>query len=230
MEKRVEPLSKMRRIISQRMCESLTQTAQFTLTREMDVDAVLDYIRKRKEAGRPVKFMHVLMKATASVLMEHPRLNASIKDDTLVYHDGVNMGVAVALEDGLLVPVVPDVDAKSLEEIAAAYEELVPRARIGRLRGTEMSGGTFTISNLGMIGIDAFTPIVNYPESAILGVGRTNERVYLDEGAVKTKKTIVFSLSMDHRLVDGYVGAQFLDALAQTLASGDALRAAVEGV
>ncbi|MBQ3132495.1 MAG: 2-oxo acid dehydrogenase subunit E2 [Clostridia bacterium] len=222
------PLTTMRRIISERMSASLTNTAQFTLTSEINVDALMEFIRQQKEAGKSVKFMHVLVKVVASLLKEHEMLNASIQDNKLVYHDYVNMGVAVALKAGLLVPVVKDVTALSLEEVGERYEALVPKARTGRIPVEDISGGTFTISNLGMAGIDAFTPIVNYPEAAILGVGRTTDRLDMDEqGNVYRKKVIVFSLTVDHRIVDGYVGAQFLAALAETLADMDKLAAAV---
>lgn len=225
---RTVPLTSMRRVIGDRMCASLEKTAQFTLTSEMEVDVLLDFIQQRKEAGKPVKFMHVLAKVVATLLKEHEMLNASIQEKTLVYHDTVNMGVAVALPGGLLVPVVKDVDTLSLEEVGERYEVLVAKARTGRIPVSDMSGGTFTISNLGMAGIDAFTPVVNYPEAAILGVGRTVERLALDENYVLyRKKVITFSLTMDHRIVDGYVGAQFLMALAGTLSDMEKLIQAV---
>lgn len=222
------PLTPMRRVIGERMCASLEKTAQFTLTSEMEVDVLLDFIQQRKEAGKPVKFMHVLTKVVATLLKEHEMLNASIQEKSLIFHDTVNMGVAVALPGGLLVPVVKDVDSLSLEEVGERYEALVAKARTGRIPVADMSGGTFTISNLGMAGIDAFTPVVNYPEAAILGVGRTVERLALDENDVLyRKKVITFSLTMDHRIVDGYVGAQFLVALANTLSNMEKLCQAV---
>lgn len=226
---RSERLTTMRKVIAQRMCESLTMTAQFTLTREIEVDALMEYIRQQKEAGKNLKLMHVLAKAIASLLKEHEMLNASIQENALVYHDTVNVGVAVALPGGLLVPVVKGVDSSSLEEVAANYEALVAKARTGRIPYEDLSGGTFTISNLGMAGIDAFTPIVNYPEAAILGVGRTKDTpVRAADDALLWKKTVVFSLTMDHRIVDGYTGALFLKALAETLSDLDKLRSAVE--
>lgn len=225
---RAVPLTMMRRVIGERMCASLENTAQFTLTREIEVDALLDFIRQRRESGQPVKFMHVLTKVCASLLKEHEMLNASIQDKSLLYHDTVNIGIAVALPGGLLVPVVKEVDTSSLEEVGEKYEALVARARTGRIPAAEMSGGTFTISNLGMMGIDVFTPVVNYPEAAILGVGRTAERLTLDEnGALACKNVITFSLTVDHRIVDGYVGAQFLAALAAALSEPEKLTAAV---
>lgn len=225
---RSESLTTMRRIISERMTASLTNTAQFTLTSEINVDVLMEYIHQQKEAGKPAKFMHILVKVVASLLKEHEILNASIKDQKLIYHDYVNMGVAVALKAGLMVPVVKNVNELSLAEVGEKYETLVAKARTGRIPVDDISGGTFTISNLGMAGIDAFTPIVNYPEAAILGVGRTVDRLDMDEqGTVYRKKVIVFSLTVDHRIVDGYVGAQFLAALADTLSDMDKLTAAI---
>jgi len=217
-EDRVVRLSAMRKIISQRMCESLNTTAQFTLTSEMDVDGLNDFVKDCRDAGNKIKIMHVLMKVCASLLDEHELLNAQIKDNQLVYFGAKNIGVAVALDEGLIVPNVKNVDDKTLLETAQAYDELIPRARTRRISPEEMSGGTFTISNLGMAGIDGFTPIINIPESAILGVGRTNERLVLnDDGSLSKKHTIVFSLTVDHRIVDGYNGAMFLKALAEVL-------------
>ena len=223
---RAMPLSKIRRIIGERMCMSLARTAQFTLTREIEVDTLLAYIQQQKEAGGSIKFMHVLIKVISNMLKDHMLLNASIVENKLVYHDTVNMGVAVALPegDGLLVPVLKNTETCSLLEIAEAYGTLIPKAQKGKLSYNDMSGGTFTISNLGMVGIDAFTPVVNYPEAAILGIGRINDRVVLsDHNVPERRKTIMFSLTVDHRIVDGYVGAQFLASLADTLSDMEKL-------
>lgn len=222
-------LSSMRRVIANRMCASLNQTAQYTLSREIQIDALLDYLGEQKEAGKNYKFMHVLIKVCATLLGEHEKLNATIIDKTLRYHGSVNMGVAVALADGLVVPVIKGVDDMSVDQIAEAYTDVIPRAKSGRLSADAISGGTFTISNLGMVGIDAFTPVINYPEAAILGVGRTNDRAAFGENdAIEHRKTVIFSLTLDHRIVDGYVGALFLEALAQTLGDKGKICAAVE--
>ena len=222
---RTMPMSKIRRLISERMHASLAQTAQFTLTREIDVEALCTYIQEERKAGKPIKFMHILIKAVSMVLQEHELLNAFTSEDTIIYHDSVNMGIAVALQEGLLVPVIKDTCALSLTDIAAAYDALIPKAKTGKLSYVEMSEGTFTISNLGMAGIDVFTPILNYPESAILGVGRINERVVLDENDTPVRRrTAIFSLTVDHRVVDGYVGAEFLASLAETFSDVENLR------
>ena len=213
------------------MCESLEKTAQFTMTREIEIEAVLEYIRQRKKTGQSVKFMHVLIKVVASILKEHERLNASVTEELIIYHGAVNMGIAVALPDGLLVPVLKNVDTSSLDEIARDYDLVIPKAQTGKLSHAEMSEGTFTISNLGMAGIDAFTPVVNYPESAVLGVGRINDRVVLnDNNFPERRKAIIFSLTVDHRIIDGYTGALFLTSLADTLINMGKLRATLETV
>lgn len=222
--KRTVRLTQMRRVIASRMCESLMNTAQFTLTKEISVDLLMDYIQKQKAKSKNIKFMHVLAKVVASLLKEHEMLNASIEENTLVFHDTVNMGVAVALPTGLLVPVIKGVENLSVEEFGATYDSVVAEARTGRMPPSKMSNGTFTLSNLGMLGIDTFTPIVNYPEAAILGIGRTKDTpIKADDGSVRWERTIVFSLTVDHRIVDGYVGAQFLDALTKALTQEDKL-------
>ena len=228
-ENREVRLSPMRRVIADRMCASLAQTAQYTLSREIEIDGMLDYISEQKQAGKNYKFMHVLIKVCATLLKEHDKLNATIVEKMLRYHGAVNMGVAVAMTEGLVVPVIKGVDDMSVDQIIEAYTAIVPKAKNGKLTADDMSGGTFTISNLGMAGIDAFTPVINYPEAAILGVGRTNDRVVFGEGdKLERRKTVIFSLTLDHRIVDGYVGAMFLEALAQTLGDKEKTRAAVE--
>lgn len=225
---RRKKISPMRRIIAERMSESLARTAQYTLTREIPVDALLDFIQERKRTGVPVKMMHVLMKVCANLLKQHEMLNARIEEHSLVFQEGVHVGVAVAMARGLLVPVIRDVDSLSLEALAERYEDIVSKARTGRVLESEMSGGTFTISNLGMVGIDAFTPIVNYPEAAILGVGRTRKMPYVDDqGSVGVRSTVIFSLTLDHRIVDGYNGALFLADLAECLSDGEKLLSAI---
>ena len=228
MQGRTIPMSKIRRLISERMHASLAQTAQFTLTREIDMEALCTYIQEERKSGKPIKFMHVLIKAVSMVLKKHELMNAFASEDGIIYHSSVNMGIAVALQEGLLVPVIKDSCTLSLMDIAATYDALIPKAKTGKLSYGEMSEGTFTISNLGMAGIDAFTPILNYPESAILGVGRINERVILDENDVPVRRrTIIFSLTVDHRVVDGYVGAEFLASLAETFSDIENLRRSI---
>ncbi len=211
-------LSTMRKLIGRAMMKSLAQTAQFTLTREIDVDTLMDLIAEKKGAGEKCKLMYLMVKICGKLLDEHPLLNSKIIDGQLTYFGEKNIGVAVAVKDGLMVPVLRDVNAKSLNQIGDEYEEKISLTRAKRIPPKDLEHGTFTISNLGMAGIDGFTPIINYPEVAILGIGRTNERLYMkDNGDIGKKKTIAFSLTCDHCVVDGYTGALFLQSLNEVL-------------
>src|SRR5438046_10641873 len=147
----------------------------------------------------------------------HPRVMVSWKDGTIVQHADVNIGVAVAIEDGLVVPVIHRADTLSLAELASRREELVTRAQSGKLRLADISGGVFTISNLGVYGVDAFNAIVNPPQAAILAVGRIGDRVIAQDGQPAVQPTMVLTLSCDHRALDGARGAQFLGALAELI-------------
>ena len=225
MDDKVVRLSSMRRVIGARMCESLRETAQYTLTREIEVDALLDCIAEFRAEGRDLKLMHLLVKICCELLKKHEKLNATIVDKTLVYRGDINMGVAVALTEGLVVPNIKGAGEMTTDEIAAAYKEIIPRAKAGKLTEADITGGTFTISNLGMVGIDAFTPVINYPESAILGVGRTRKKVVVnEEGGFEVRRTVVFSITLDHRIVDGYVGALFLEDLAKVLGDAETIK------
>jgi len=154
------------------------------------------------------------VRLVAAALRQHSRVNVSWKDGTLVSHADVNIGLAVALEDGLVVPVLHRADTLTLAEIATRREDVVARAQSGKLRPADIQGGTFTISNLGMYGVDAFNAIVNPPQAAILAVGRIAERVVPVAGRPAVQPMLVLTLSCDHRAVDGARGAQFLGALA----------------
>jgi len=229
------PPSQMRQVIKRRMMESLSTTAQFTLISETDVTGmtgIYDHCKNRFKAT----YTDILIKAVAVTLKTYPVLNSTItgsgsSEEKLLYKSGVHIGVATALasgKEGLLVPVISNADTKSLAEIAAETKELIPRARLGKLTFDEMSGGTFTISNLGTLGIDGFTPVINLPESAILGIGRIKE-VYARAGEKEFwQKVMVLSLTVDHRIIDGYVGAEFLKALSDLLSSGEALLSALD--
>src|SRR5438046_1908679 len=155
-----------------------------------------------------------LGRLVAAALALHPRVMVSWKDGAIVQHADVNIGLAVALEDGLVVPVIHRADTLSLAEIASRREELVTRAQSGKLRPSDIQGGVFTISNLGMYGVDAFNAIVNPPQAAILAVGRIADRVIPVNGAPAVAPMMVLTLSCDHRALDGARGAQFLGALA----------------
>jgi len=202
--------------MAERTTRSWQSAPHFFLLREVDasrLDGWRDTLRRRAGYER-VTHTDLLVKVCAAALREHPRVNASWRDDGLVANDDVNVGIAVAIEDGLVVPVVHGADTLGIDEIAARRAELVAAAREGRLAPKDVGGGTFTISNLGMYGIDAFLAIVNEPQAAILAVGRIADRVVAVDGQPAVRPTLTLALSFDHRAVDGARGAEFLDTLA----------------
>lgn len=210
----VVPFIGMRQAIAERMMESLHSMAQLTLTAKADVTELVrlrDGLRERWDL--PISFTDLIVKATAVALREHPLLNSSLVGEEIVLHKEINIGVAVALDEGLIVPVVREADRKSVAEIHRTIRDLAERARRDALTVDEVTGGTFTVTNLGMYGIDAFTPIINPPEVAILGVGGIAEELALVAGQVAVRSKMVLSLTIDHRVVDGAPGAAFLRTL-----------------
>jgi pyruvate dehydrogenase E2 component (dihydrolipoamide acetyltransferase) len=165
------------------------------------------------DSGAKVSVTDLLVRACAVALKTHPQVNASWGGDHLVRHARINIGVAVALEDGLIVPVIRDADRKRLSEIAAEAHALAERARAGKLTPDEFSHGTFTISNLGMFGIDHFTAVINPPEAAILAVGAAREEAVVRDGQLVVGTTMKLTLSIDHRVLDGATAAGFLQDL-----------------
>jgi pyruvate dehydrogenase E2 component (dihydrolipoamide acetyltransferase) len=192
--------------------------AQLTLTGKADVTALVDLrdvLRQRWDAR--ISYTDLIVKAAALALREHPILNSTLVGEEIVLQDKVNVGVAVALEEGLIVPVVRGADTKSVLEIHRAVQDLAQRAHEGTLSVDEVTGSTFTITNLGMYGVDAFTPIINPPEVAILGVGRITEELTLVDGQVAARSKMALNVTIDHRIVDGAPGAAFLQTLVQFL-------------
>src|SRR6266436_4462119 len=203
------------RIMAERMTASWTSAPHFYLVREVNVSRLVAWLPKaRKQTGAHVTYTDLLVKLVAATLAQHPRVNVSWKDGTLERHADINIGLAVALEDGLVVPVLHKAEALGLKEIATRREDLVARAQSGKLRPADIQGGVFTISNLGMYGVDAFSAIVNPPQAAILAVGRIAARVVPVNGEPAVASVMVLTLSCDHRALDGARGAQFLGALA----------------
>ena len=203
------------RIMAERMTASWTTAPHFYLVREVNVARLAAWLSKaRKQTGAHITYTDLLVKLVAATLAQHPRVAVSWKDGRLERHADVNIGLAVALDDGLVVPVLHKADTLGLKEIAARREDLVSRAQAGKLRPADIQGGVFTISNLGMYGVDAFNAIVNPPQAAILAVGRIADRVVPVDGRPAVQPTIVLTLSCDHRALDGARGAQFLGALA----------------
>ena len=203
------------RIMAERMTASWTSAPHFYLVREVNVTRLVAWLdRARKQTGAHITYTDLLVKLVAATLAQHPRVNVSWKDGTLERHADINIGLAVALDDGLVVPVLHRADTLGLKEIATRREDLVARAQSGKLRPADIQGGVFTISNLGMYGVDAFSAIVNPPQAAILAVGRITDRVVPVNGQPAVQPTMVLTLSCDHRALDGARGARFLGALA----------------
>jgi pyruvate dehydrogenase E2 component (dihydrolipoamide acetyltransferase) len=210
------PHSTVRRTTAKRMVESLRNSAQLTLHTEVDMTAAVD----RREAiiiENSVTYTDIMVRIVATALRRHPILNAVWSDDALMVPDGVNIGVAVALDDGLVVPVIHDAGHMSLVEIHEAIGVLTEKARSGKLAAEDVSGGTFTITNLGTHGIDMFTPILNPPESAILGVGRIRRKPAVVGDAIIPRWMACLSLTFDHRVCDGAPAAAFLATVSSAL-------------
>jgi pyruvate dehydrogenase E2 component (dihydrolipoamide acetyltransferase) len=206
------------RVMAERMTQSWTSVPHFYLVREVDASRLIAWReRLTRKPGAKITYTDLLVKLVAAALREHARVRVSWKDGALVQHDEVNVGLAVAIEDGLVVPVIHRADTLPLTEIAARRDELVTRAQSGKLRPADITGGIFTISNLGMYGVDAFNAIVNPPQAAILAVGRIADRVVPVDGQPAVRPIMVLTLSCDHRAVDGARGAQFLGALADLI-------------
>lgn len=215
-----QPLRGMRKVIAERMHQSLQGSAQLTITSEVDVSQLIDRRQAvRQEFG--VTYTDFIVQACAHALRQHPRMNATLEDGTLRLNRGIHVGLAVALDEGLIVPVIRDTDRKSLEEIAGEAKTLAEKARAGHLTLEDVSGGTFTVSNLGMYGVDAFTPILNTPQTGILGVGRIVEKPALYRGEIARRSTMVLSLTFDHRVIDGAPAGAFLQTVADLLAHGN---------
>ena len=206
------------RIMAERMTASWTTAPHFYLVREVNVSRLVSWLEKaRKQTGAHVTYTDLLVKLIAATISQHPAVNASWKDGAIVQNADINIGLAVAIDDGLVVPVLHRADTLSLAELATCREDLVSRAQAGKLRPPDIQGGGFTISNLGMYGVDAFNAIVNPPQAAILAVGRIADRVVALNGQPAVQPTMVLTLSCDHRALDGARGAQFLGALAELI-------------
>lgn len=225
-EKRV-PLAGMRRVIARRMKESWSVAPHVTINMEVDMSQAKQIRAELNATATPeekVSFNDLIIKAAARALTEFPLINATITETEIIYHPEVHLGVAVALADGLIVPVVRRADKKDIRTVAREVKDLAERARSGQLKPDEAAGSTFTVTNLGMYGVDHFTPIINQPESAILGVGCIKERPVVVNGVIEVRPVMTLSLSFDHRLVDGSVAAEFLGRVRELLENPYGLR------
>lgn len=209
------PLAGVRATIATRMQQSHSQTAPVTLTAEADATALVELRRQLAADGVSVSYNDLFLSILGRVLREQPRLNASLDGSTIRLWQRIDIGLAVDTERGLLVPVVRDVPGKGLAALAAETAGLAERARAGGCAPEELRGSTFTLTNLGMFGIDAFTPIINLPECAILGVGRIRTQPAWIDDHVEPRQVVWLSLTFDHRLVDGGPAARFLQRVVQ---------------
>ena len=210
------PLSQIRKTIARRLAQSIGPVPTFYLTSEVDMERVWEAreaLAGSQPEGPKVSFNDIVIKAVAMALRQHPACNAWWQDDHIRYWNEVHVSMAVAVEEGLITPVIRHADQKTLREIAAESRDLAGRARERRLKPEEYTGGTFSVSNLGMLDIDEFTAIINPPEAGILAVGRIAEKPVAHQGAVALRRRMRLTLSCDHRVIDGATGAQFLKTL-----------------
>ena len=216
---RDEPMSEMRRTIARRLVTSIGPIPHFFLTIEIEMDRAAD-MRQQINTLYPdakVSINDVIIKVAAVALIQHPQVNASFQDKTVRYYEHADIGVAVATENGLITPIIRAADVKSLIDIAGETRELAGRARERKLKPEEYLGATFSISNLGMFGIDEFTAVINPPEAAILAIGAMAEKPIARNGEIEIHKMMRVTMSCDHRVVDGALGAQFLQTFKQIL-------------
>ncbi len=211
-------LSQMRKVIAKRLADSKFSAPHFYLTMEINMDKAIE-ARKSMNEIAPVKisFNDMVVKATAAALRQHPDVNVSWMGDHMVKHHHIHMGIAVAIPDGLIVPVVRFADSKSLSHISAEIKELAQKAKDKKLQPEEFSGNTFTISNLGMFGIEEFTAIINPPDACILAVSGIKETVIVENGEMRPGNVMKVTMSCDHRAVDGAVGSAFLKTFKELL-------------
>ncbi len=214
------PLTRMRQTIARRMVQSKQEAPHYYLAADIDMAEAMQYRLQAIAAmgdAPPVSVNDVIIQATARTLTEHPKFNAWWADDHLQTHSQINVAIAVALEEGLVVPAMFDVSNKGLAQISAEARDLAVRARNGRLRPEEYAAGTFSISNLGAFGVDILTPIINPPQVAVLGIGAARDQAVVRDGEIVVRTMMTVVLSADHRATDGAEGARFLQTLRRYL-------------
>ncbi len=214
-----EPMTEIRRTIARRLVTSLGPVPHFFLTTEIEMDRAVE-MRSNINSLEPdikISVNDIVIKIVAAALIKHPEINASFQDKAIRYYQHADIGVAVAIEDGLITPVVRAADQKSLSEIASEVREMAERARARKLRPEEYTGASFSISNLGMFGIDEFTAVINPPEAAILAVGAVTPKPVVRDGEIVVRQMMRVTMSCDHRVIDGATGARFLQTLKKIL-------------
>jgi pyruvate dehydrogenase E2 component (dihydrolipoyllysine-residue acetyltransferase) len=218
-ETETHDLTKLQRTVSRRMAESKATAPDFALTAQVDMTLCVELRRRLKEVSDPAPSINdMIVKAAANALREHPRVNGAYRDGKFELYSRVNVGVAVAAQDTLVVPTIHDADKRALGEISRRARELIEKVREGKITPPELSGGTFTVSNLGMYGIDEFTAVINPPQAALLTVGSLKKRPVVDEdGRIVARDSLVLTLVCDHRILYGADGAQFLARVRELL-------------
>ncbi|MCG3199955.1 MAG: 2-oxo acid dehydrogenase subunit E2 [Candidatus Omnitrophica bacterium] len=217
------PVPGMRKVIAKRLTSSMQESPHFYLTGEIDMAPIAAHREKKKGEGTKLSFNDYILKAVGMALREHPHVNAYFKGDEVEILDKCNVGMAVALDDGLTVPVLREVDGKTLEQVSAESVELAEKARSGKLQLAELQGGGITVSNLGMFDVDSFTAIINPPQSAILAVGSIKKIPVVVEDRIEIGTRMKLTLSSDHRMVDGVLAAKFMMTIKELLQNPDRL-------
>ncbi|WGS83122.1 MAG: dihydrolipoamide acetyltransferase family protein [Candidatus Karelsulcia muelleri] len=211
--------SNMRKIISKRLINSQMESPHYSLFLEIKMDNLIKLRESLNEMNylKKISFNDLIVKASAIAIKANPKINSSWTEKSILYHKNINIGIAVALEDGLIVPVIYNVDEKSLRKISLEIKEKVIKAKEKKLQSNELEGSTFTVSNLGMFGIDSFTSIINQPNSCILSVGRIKKKPIINNDKIVIGHTTKFTLTCDHRMIDGAVGSDYLKCLKHLL-------------
>ncbi len=212
------PFTGLRKVISRRMSQSFQEVPQVTTTVKVDMKEIKELREEIKQLSEEhISYTDILVLVVSRMLKKYPMINSHISQDSMIVKSSINIGIAVDVPDGLVVPVIKNVGRKDLEEIAKARKVLVEKAREGRLNNDDLSGGTFTITNLGGFETEIFTPIVNQPEAAILGVGQISDEVVPVDGEVVIRPMLWLSMAYDHRAVDGAPAAEFLQKIKSAL-------------
>jgi pyruvate dehydrogenase E2 component (dihydrolipoamide acetyltransferase) len=216
---RDEPMSVMRGTIARRLVSSIGPVPHFFLTTEIEMDRAAELRRSLNELDAEIKtsLNDFIIKAAAVALVQHPMVNASFQDKAIRFYERADVGVAVAIDEGLITPVVRSADRKSVGQISREVRELAERARARKLAPEEYTGATFSVSNLGMFGIDEFTAVINPPEAAIIAVGAAQPKPVVRDGEMVVRQIMRVTMSCDHRVIDGATGAKFLQTLKKIL-------------
>src|SRR5262249_28344587 len=213
------PLTQIRKTIARRLTQSIGPIPHFFLTTEIDMERVWEAREalNRIDAGSKISFNDIIVKIVAMGLTQHPECNAWWQDDHIRYFRDVDLGMAVAIDDGLITPVIRQAQSLSLRDIAQLSKDLVERARARRLKPEEYTGSTFSVSNLGMFDIDQFTAVINPPEAGILAIGSITQQAAVHEGQLAPRRRMRVTMSCDHRVIDGATGAKFLQTVKRML-------------